>query len=108
MPSRHIGTIATGDKVIAVDDLLTKYSATWPKLIGVEMEAGGAAAAAFQTAEQVGFFMVRGVSDLADSKKVSARVKAWRAYACDVAAAYAIALLQSGPVPLRSSRSATE
>jgi len=101
-PKWHIGTIVTGDKVIAVEDVLAKYSAVWPKLIGVEMEAGGAAAAAFQTAEPAGFFMVRGVSDLADSKKASARVEKWRAYACDVAAAYAIALLQSGPVPLHS------
>lgn len=106
-PKRHIGTIVTGDKVIAVDDLLAKYTAMWPKLVGVEMEAGGAAAAAFQTADQVGFFMVRGVSDLADSKKASSRVKNWRAYACDVAAAYAIALLRSGPVPLASSAGAT-
>jgi hypothetical protein len=43
--------------------------------------------------------MVRGVSDLADQKKDSAEVKAWRKYACDIAAVYTIALLQSGPVP---------
>jgi nucleoside phosphorylase len=98
-PKRHIGTVVTGDKVIAVEDMLTKYNEMWPKLIGVEMEAGGAAAAAFQTANAPGFFMVRGVSDLADSKKNSSRVQQWRAYACDVAAAYAIALLKSGPVP---------
>ena len=64
------------------------------------MEAGGAAAAMFQAAIAPGFFMVRGVSDLADSKKNSARVKKWRPYACDIAAAYAIALIKSGPVPL--------
>src|SRR5262249_9440298 len=74
-PKRHIGTVVTGDKVIAVEDVLAKYNAMWPKLIGVEMEAGGAAAAAFQTANAPGFFMIRGVSDLADSKKSSARVK---------------------------------
>jgi nucleoside phosphorylase len=101
-PKRHFGTIVTGDKVIAVEDVLAKYSAMWPKLIGVEMEAGGAAAAAFQSASAPGFFMVRGVSDLADAKKNSARVKKWRSYACEVAAAYAIALLQSGPVPLET------
>ena len=46
--------------------------------------------------------MVRGVSDLADAKKGSGRVKKWRAYACDVAAAYAVSLLRDGPVPLRA------
>lgn len=100
-PKRHMGTIITGDKVIAVDDVLAKYISMWPKLIGVEMEAGGAAVAAFQTSNAPGFFMIRGVSDLANAKKSSSRVKGWRPYACDVAAAYTIALLKSGPVPLK-------
>jgi hypothetical protein len=42
------------------------------------------------------FFMVRGVSDLADRAKGDD----WRHYACDVAATYAVALLDSGPVPV--------
>jgi nucleoside phosphorylase len=102
VPKRHLGPIASGDKVIAFDDALAKYRDTWPKLIGVEMEAGGAAAAAFQAANAPAFFMVRGVSDLADTKKNSLQVQKWRSYACDIAAAYAIALLRSGPVPLAS------
>lgn len=107
-PKCHIGTILTGDKVIAVDDVLAKYASMWPKLIGVEMEAGGAVVAAFQTVNAPGFFMVRGVSDLANAKKSTARVKGWRPYACDVAAAYTIALLKSGPVPLPASQSSAE
>ncbi len=43
----------------------------WPKLIGVEMEAGGAASACFQAPQPPGFFMVRAVSDMADEKKSS-------------------------------------
>ncbi len=100
-PKRHIGPIASGDKVVAVEALITKYRETWPKLIGVEMEASGAATAAFNAPDKPSFFMVRGVSDLANQKKGSATVEKWRAYACDVAAAYTIALLQSGPIPLR-------
>jgi 5'-methylthioadenosine/S-adenosylhomocysteine nucleosidase len=100
-PKRHIGTVATGDKVIAVEQVLTQYRETWPKLLGVEMEAGGVATAAFNSADKPGFFMVRGVSDLADQKKGSASVEKWRAYACDGAAAYAIALLRSSPLPLQ-------
>ncbi len=96
----HIGTVASGDKVIAFGDALTKYRDTWPKLIGVEMEAGGVAAAAFQTPNPPGFFMVRGVSDLADENKGAQEVKKWRSYACDVAATYAISLLKNGSVPL--------
>ncbi len=99
-PAVHTGPIASGDKVIAFDQVLQEYQAMWPKLIGVEMEAGGVASAAFQAPSRPGFFMVRGVADLADKAKGSAAVEKWRAYACDVAAAFTIALLQSGPAPL--------
>lgn len=98
VPKRHLGTICTGDKVIA-RELPPDYLETWAKLIGVEMEAGGVAGAAFQSAYAPGFFMIRGVSDLADVDKDTAGVKDWRAYACDVAAAYTMALIQSGPIP---------
>jgi nucleoside phosphorylase len=98
-PRRHIGPICTGDKVIA-NGLLDDYRGVWAKLVGVEMEAGGTASAAFQAANLPGFFMVRGVSDLADAAKDSEAVDWWRAYACEVAAAYAIGLLRSGPIPL--------
>jgi len=94
----HAGPICTGDKVIA-NGLLDHYRDVWTKLIGVEMEAGGVASAAFQAASTPGFFMVRGVSDLADAEKDKAETSSWRAYACDVAAAYVMAFLKSGPVP---------
>jgi len=97
LPTRHIGPIATGDKVVAYKPFLEELQKGWPQLIGVEMEAGGVATAAFQAAFKPGFFMVRAVSDLADAEKGSARITRWRPYACDVAATYAIALLQSGP-----------
>ncbi len=103
-PKRVIGPIATGDKVVAFADVLRRYSDDWPKLIGVEMEAGGAASACHQTAQRPGFFMVRAVSDLADQEKGSKKVERWRPYVCEVAAAYAVALLQSGPVVLRDPR----
>jgi nucleoside phosphorylase len=97
-PKRHIGPIASGDKVIAFGKVLAKYRDMWPALLGVEMEAAGAATAAFQAAEQPGFFMIRGVSDFADEDKGTPNVERWRTYACDVAATYTIALLRSGPV----------
>jgi nucleoside phosphorylase len=93
-----IGPICTGDKVIA-NGLIDEYREVWSKLIGVEMEAGGTASAAFQAANSPGFFMIRGVSDLSDGRKDTSDVAKWRAYACDVAASYTVALLQSGPVP---------
>ena len=98
-PTLWRGPIATGDKVDAAG-VLNRYRGAWPKLIGIEIEAGGAADASFQSALRPGFFMIRGVSDLADSHKDSSSVGRWRKYACAVAAGYAVALLRSGPVPL--------
>jgi nucleoside phosphorylase len=96
----HIGPIASGDKVIAFADVLARYRDTWPKLIGVEMEAAGVATAAFQSPDSPGFFMIRAVSDLADENKNSPAAEKWRSYACDMAASFAITLLKSGPVLL--------
>lgn len=100
-PKRHIGPIASGDKVVAIGDILKQYRKVWPKLIGIEMEAAGVATAAFQSSGGAGFFMVRCVSDLADEQKGSAKVEKWRSYACDAAAAFAISFLASGPVPFK-------
>ena len=97
---RIIGPMATGDKVVQARALVKALLKDWPKLIGLEMEAGGAASACFQAPSQPGFFMVRGVSDLADENKGTAGVTKWRSYASDIAASYAIALLSSGPVPI--------
>ena len=98
---RRIGTVATGDKVVTKDKLLRTYKKTWPKLIGVEMEAGGVATASFESPLKPGFFMVRAVSDLAENKD-EPDVQAWRDYACHLAAAYALALLKNGPIPVSS------
>jgi nucleoside phosphorylase len=100
LPTRRIGPIATGDKVDAAG-VLNRYRNDWHKLIGIEMEAGGAANAAYQSAIRPGFFMIRGVSDLADPDKGSALVDRWRNYACAVAAFYTVALLRRGPVPIQ-------
>lgn len=101
-PQVHFGPICTGNKVIADQSLAQQLQDVWKKLIGVEMEAGGVANAASQSARQPGFFMIRGVSDLADSNKDSAEVRQWRPYACEIAAAWAIEFLKSGPVPVAS------
>lgn len=103
-PKLFYDPIASGDKVVAFGDFLEKHHETWPKLIGVEMEAAGAAKAAFQSSTNSGFFMVRCVSDLADENKEKGEVRKWRLYACDIAASFAIALLKSGPVPVRNQK----
>jgi nucleoside phosphorylase len=99
VPKVAFGPLATGDKVIESRQLISDLLIHFPKLIGVEMEAGGAAAATFQSALRPGFFMVRAVSDLADPNKESREVLEWRQYSCDVAATFTEFLLKSAPVP---------
>lgn len=93
-PRIHIGPIASGNKVIASRGALVELLEGWSEVIGVEMEAGGVAFVAAEA--RIPFLMVRGVSDLADENKNSDEVKQWRPYACDAAATFTIALLQSG------------
>lgn len=93
------GPVATGDKVVESPRLLKQLLNAFPKLVGVEMEAGGAVSAVAESVDRPGFFMIRGVSDLADPDKESAEVKSWRSYACHVAAAFTIGMLRKGPLP---------
>ena len=58
-----------------------------------------------QAAMQPKFFMIRAVSDLADKNKGMVEVEQWRPYVCDVAAAYTIGLLQSGPIRFKKQTS---
>jgi nucleoside phosphorylase len=97
--TRHAGVIASGGDVIASEALIAAYRKDMPKLIGVEMEGGGVAAALHGHVLRPRFLMVRGVSDLADAEGNAATKRKWRAYARDVAAAYTIGLLRDGPVP---------
>jgi nucleoside phosphorylase len=106
LPKVHFGPICTGNKVVADDSLATQFREVWSKLVGVEMEAGGVAHAALQSAKNPGFFMIRGVSDLADKDKDANTTREWRKYACGIAAAYATAFLRTVPIPVVVSASA--
>lgn len=97
-PLCHIGPMASGDKLIKDDKYLHKLLPQWPTLIGCEMEAGGVITAAAESEDRPRVLMIRGVSDLANRRKLSPEVKAWRGYACDVAACFAVALLRCRPI----------
>lgn len=90
------GVVASGGDVIADDRIIATYSENWPKLVGIEMEAGGVAAALQQTSEPPEFLMIKGVSDFGKDKH-DAEVLPWRSYACHAAAAFARAVIESGP-----------
>ena len=66
-PAIKYGEILSLDEVVANTDYSKTLRDYWPKLLGIEMEAGGvcAAAAIFDRKAAV----VRGVSDLADPSK---------------------------------------
>jgi adenosylhomocysteine nucleosidase len=99
-PTKHIGCVASGDKVITTQEYLARYRASWPEMIGVEMEAAGVASACFQAVSKPGFIMIKGVSDLADHSKGASCTQKWRRYACVIAATFLKSLLLSGPVPI--------
>lgn len=101
VPKRVVGVVASGGDVIAFADLVREYKHTWGKLVAVEMEGGGAASAVAEHTSRPRFVMVRGISDLADAPENATTKAAWRAYAADVAAAYTVGLLRSGPAAAR-------
>jgi nucleoside phosphorylase len=67
VPSLREGNIASADEVVASDDHRKKMLASGDRLLGVEMEAGGACAAAKRF--NVPFEVIRVVSDQADPVK---------------------------------------
>jgi len=66
-PAIRYGPLVSLDEVVASSDFAEKLCEYWPKLLGIEMEAGGVCAAAdtFHMKAAV----IRGVSDLADPSK---------------------------------------
>jgi nucleoside phosphorylase len=114
-PKLFTGPVGSGDKVVddASDEFFQAVLRRWPKLIAVEMEGAGAAAAiqlAREKGMQAGFCMVRGISDLPRWEKPSkrgAKTKerdTWKRYASAVAATFVTELIrQRWPVPPRSA-----
>jgi nucleoside phosphorylase len=66
-PAIQYGPVASLDEVVADAGFVDALFQAWPKLLGIEMEAGGVCAAA----ESFGIkaAVIRGVSDLADPSK---------------------------------------
>lgn len=92
-----IGPIASGDKVVASAPHMERLLKQWPKLLGVEMEAGGVAAAAWFATSRPRFLMIRGVSDFADQEKNTQAVDRVRPLACASAALFAVDLARCLP-----------
>ena len=124
-PKVLFGPVASGDKV--VDDPSEPFFAAvlrqWPKLQAVEMEGAGAAAAIGElhaVGAQVGFLMVRGISDIprprserTDETAQTVERDANKRRACEVAARFVVRWISAGwpveprgPVDHRGGRAA--
>ena len=101
-PMVRCDVIASGGDVIANDDIIKEYQDDWPKLVGIEMEAGGIASGLHNTVDRPEFLMIKAVSDYGKDKH-DAAVKPWRPYACDVAASFAAQVIRSGTGPAAGS-----
>lgn len=95
LPTVHFGPFAVGDKVVADEEYVCELMKLHPKLIGIEMESYGVAAAAASSTPRPRFLAIRGISDFADEWKDDR----YRQRASSVAAAFAIGLLRRGPLP---------
>jgi nucleoside phosphorylase len=118
-PEIKVGPVASGDKV--VDDITNAFFqsvlAAFPRLMAIEMEGAGAAAAIQDVREAgktVGFAMIRGISDMPRTAESSSDIPlaeqtkerdTWKQFASEAAAAFAVHLIRSGwPVPPRQER----
>jgi nucleoside phosphorylase len=86
-PVRHVGTVLSGDKVIASSRMKSMFLKQWPQALALEMEAAGLAAAlSAMGAKAPDFVVVKAVCDLADSSKSDA----FQQVAAMAAAAFAL------------------
>jgi nucleoside phosphorylase len=99
------GAVASGDKVVddVGDPFFSAVLRAWPKLLAVEMEGAGAAAAiesAKAMGKDVGLAMVRGISDMPGSGHGKADRDAWKLFAAHAAAQFLFSVLRNRwPVP---------
>jgi nucleoside phosphorylase len=93
-PTIHFGPVASGDKVVKTPEFSSKLLQLHPKLLAVEMESGGAAAAALSAVARVGFLSIRSICDFANKDKNDL----WHEFAAHSAAAFLHEFLVSCPV----------
>lgn len=93
-PIHFTGTIGSSDFLVKDPTALAHWLKSARKMETVEMEAAGVMEAAAGLDATYPVLVVRGISDVVGYE----RDPAWTAYACQSAAAFAVALLRSGQV----------
>jgi nucleoside phosphorylase len=99
-PVPWVGTVHTGEKVVADDHTADDLRTGWRRTIGFEMESLGVALAAYRNGP--GFLMIKGVCDHADPAKGDD----WQPYAADAAARFGVAVLRRAPAVAGARRQA--
>ncbi len=100
LPNVHFDPIASGEKVIADEETISKLVRVCPKLAAVAMEGAGVVRAArnYPHGQPPRFLEIRGICDFADPNKNDD----WHEYAANAAAAFTIGWLRDRPVPPRA------
>jgi nucleoside phosphorylase len=91
-PIVAIGTVGSSDNLLRDPGVLENWQDASRKIQSIEMEAAGVFEAAARTDATYPVLVVRGTSDVVGYR----REPEWTEYACQTAAAFAIALLRSG------------
>lgn len=100
VPQVQFGPFVAGEKVVADKAWAEALSRFHSKLIGIEMESYGVAAATEKAVSRPRFLAIRGVCDFADDEKNDE----WHEYASTSAAAFTVGFLRTGPLPPGSDR----
>ncbi|MDO9461393.1 MAG: glycosyltransferase, partial [Alphaproteobacteria bacterium] len=66
----HIGSIASGEKIIKNAESLSQTLSNWSNVVAVEMEGAGVFEAVASMGQDISIAIVRGISDFADANKI--------------------------------------
>jgi nucleoside phosphorylase len=102
-PKAFTGSVASSDTLVKNTQLVDQWLRAARQVKGVEMELAGVYQAAWRYQKPV--LAIRGISDIIGFK----RSPDWTSYACNTAAAFAVALLRYRPItPLSAQESASD
>lgn len=95
-------SVASSDALVKSSSLIQQWLTEAREVAAVEMELAGVYTAARRHDREYPILAIRGISDIVGFK----RDETWTEYACNVAAAFAVALLKSGELrsPKRSAK----
>lgn len=99
LPRFTTGAIASSDRLIKDDQIASDWLEFIRPMLAIEMESAGIYRLAHS--RQIPFIAIRGISDIVGLK----REPAWTNYACNTAAAFTFAFLETRPIePLSALR----